>query len=75
VLSVVLSEGGPSLLGELVAAELVSELCLTVAPMMGGDPLPVAVTPQGAPLRQFSLRHALADGDTLFLRYERCRDG
>ena len=68
---VVLCEGGPGWLGELVAADLLDELCLTVAPMMGGDPLPVAVTPPGAPLVQFALRHALIEGDTLFLRYER----
>jgi riboflavin biosynthesis pyrimidine reductase len=68
---VVLCEGGPTLLGELVAAGRLDELCLTIAPLMGGDPLPVAVSPPGAPLRQFALRHLLRDGDTLFLRYER----
>jgi riboflavin biosynthesis pyrimidine reductase len=75
--AVVLCEGGPTWLGELVAAGLVDELCLTVAPLMGGDPLPVAIAPPGAPLEHFSLRHVLrseADSDsdsTLFLRYER----
>ncbi len=71
---VVLCEGGPTLLGELVAAGLLDELCLTIAPLMGGDPLPVAVSPPGAPLRHFALRQMLCDGDTLFLRYERGRD-
>ncbi len=71
---VVLCEGGPTLLGELVAAGRLDELCLTIAPLMGGDPLPVAVSPPGAPLRHFALRHVLRDGDTLFLRYERGRD-
>jgi hypothetical protein len=46
---------------------------------MGGDPLPVAVAPPGAPLGRFALRHVLrsaGDGeDTLFLRYERGTDG
>ena len=66
---VVLCEGGPSLLGELLAAELVDELCLTLAPVVGGDPLPVAVLPATAGLSRASLAHALeADGD-LFLRY------
>ena len=69
----VLCEGGPTLLGELVAADCLDELCLTVAPLMDGDPLPVAVSPPGAPLRHFALRHVLRDGDTLFLRYERAR--
>jgi riboflavin biosynthesis pyrimidine reductase len=68
---VVLCEGGPTLLGELVAAGRLDELCLTIAPVMGGDPLPVSVAPRGAALRNFTLRQVLRDGDTLFLRYER----
>jgi riboflavin biosynthesis pyrimidine reductase len=68
---VVLCEGGPTLLGELVRAGRLDELCLTIAPLMGGDPLPVSVSPPGAPLRHFALRHVIRDGDTLFLRYER----
>ena len=70
---VVLCEGGPTLLGELVAAGRLDELCLTIAPLMGGDPLTVSVSPPGAPLRHFALRHVIRDGDTLFLRYERGR--
>jgi riboflavin biosynthesis pyrimidine reductase len=71
----VLCEGGPSWLGELVVAGLLDELCLTISPMMGGDPLPVAVFPPGASLTGFSLRHVLREEDTLFLRYEVDRDG
>jgi len=71
---VVLCEGGPSWLGQLAAAGRLDELCLTIAPLMGGDPLPLSVTPDGAPLAQFELRHVLADTSTLFLRYERGRD-
>src|SRR5579875_1344170 len=67
---VVLCEGGPTLLGQFAAAGRLDELCLTIAPLMGGDPLPVAVAPPAAPLRHFSLRHVLRAGDTLFLRYE-----
>ena len=52
----------------------VDELCLTVSPMMGGDPLPVAVFPPGAPAHRFSPRHVLREDDTLFLRYEVDRD-
>ncbi len=69
-----LCEGGPHLLGQLVAADRVDELCLSIAPMMGGDPLPVAVFGPGDPLRGFDLAHVLRDGDTLFLRYVRTRD-
>jgi riboflavin biosynthesis pyrimidine reductase len=68
---IVLCEGGPTWLGELVAADQLDELCLTVSPLMGGDPLPVSVSPPGAPVKHFALQHVLNDGDTLFLRYER----
>lgn len=67
---VVVCEGGPTWLGELVAAGCLDELCLTVSPLMGGDLLPVAVTPPGAGVTRFALRHVLAEEDTLFLRYE-----
>jgi riboflavin biosynthesis pyrimidine reductase len=66
---VVLCEGGPSLLGDLLAAGVVDELCLTLSPVVGGDPLPVAVLPQTAAVSRAELAHVLeADGD-LFLRY------
>lgn len=68
---VVLCEGGPRWLGEVVAADLLDELLLSISPVMGGDPLPVSVAPAGAALRGFALRHVLCEDDTLFLRYER----
>src|SRR5690606_36957475 len=67
---VVLCEGGPHWMGELVAADRLDELCLSIAPLMGGDALPVAVTPPGVELASFALRGVMADDDTLFLRYE-----
>ena len=70
---IVLCEGGPALLGELVDADLLDELCLTLSPVMGGDALPVAVSSGGPDLARFRLGHALAAGSTLFLRYERDR--
>lgn len=72
---VVLCEGGPTLLGELASGGLLDELCLTLAPITGGDPLPVAVSPPGGSVTGFHLAHVLADGDTLFLRYERSPHG
>lgn len=66
---VVLCEGGPSVLGALFAADIVDELCLTLAPVVGGDPLPVAVVPDGADLRRGRVVHVLQAGDDLFLRY------
>jgi riboflavin biosynthesis pyrimidine reductase len=71
---VVLCEGGPAWLGQLAAAGRLDELCLTIAPLMGGDPLPLSVTPDSSPLARFELRQVLADASTLFLRYERDRD-
>jgi riboflavin biosynthesis pyrimidine reductase len=68
---VVLCEGGPNWLGELVAADRLDELCLSIAPLMGGDPLPVSVTPPGAGLAEFELKGVMGEDDTLFLRYER----
>jgi riboflavin biosynthesis pyrimidine reductase len=68
---VVLCEGGPTILGQLAADDLLDELCLTVTPRIGGDPLPVAVVPAGAPLRALALRHVLHEDGTLFLRYTR----
>lgn len=71
---VVLCEGGPTVLGEFMAADRLDELCLTIAPVMGGDNLPVSLTPDGAGLRNFSLEHVLTHEDTVFLRYEARRD-
>lgn len=68
---VVLCEGGPSLLGDLLAGDVVDELCLTLAPVVGGDPLPVAVMPSTSPTSSFRLAHVLEADGNLFLRYER----
>jgi riboflavin biosynthesis pyrimidine reductase len=68
---VVLCEGGPALLGELVARDLLDELCLTLAPVMGGDPLPIASVPPGHDLRPFRLAGSATDDGALFLRYVR----
>ncbi|MEV6342246.1 pyrimidine reductase family protein [Actinoplanes sp. NPDC051851] len=66
-----LCEGGPGLLGALVAADLVDELCLTVAPLLvGGDAGRIATGPPAPPV-EMSLRHALTRQDMLFLRYAR----
>lgn len=68
----VLCEGGPSLLGTLHAADAVDELCLTVAPLLaGGTAGRIAHGPEGSPARPMSLVGALADADTLLLRYRR----
>src|SRR5690348_14906704 len=66
---VLLCEGGPMLLGELLDAGLVDELCLTLAPMLVGDPL--RLLPDRAVLRthDLTLASVLEDDGHLFLRY------
>ena len=71
---VVLCEGGPRWLGELVAADRLDELCLSISPLMGGDPLPVSIAPPGAALARFELRGTMVEDHTLFLRYETARE-
>jgi riboflavin biosynthesis pyrimidine reductase len=72
---VVLCEGGPTWLGQVVSVGCLDEFCLTISPLMGGDSLKVSISPQGAPLTHFALSHVLCESDTLFLRYERDRTG
>jgi riboflavin biosynthesis pyrimidine reductase len=40
----IVCEGGPGLAGQLVAAGLVDEICLTTSPQLGGLPLPLLTT-------------------------------
>lgn len=66
-------DGRPWVLVNMVcglAHGLVDELCLTLAPVAGGDPLPVAVMPATAPVERMRLAHVLEADGNLFLRYE-----
>ncbi len=68
----ILCEGGPTLLDELIAHDLVDEMCLTMSPTLaaagtigrGGAPALRAPSPM-------ALRHALCIDDYLYLRYVR----
>lgn len=67
----ILCEGGPTLLGSLLSADLVDELFLTVSPLLAGRGLSLV---EGAELlpdrrRAASLAGVRRDGDHLFLRY------
>ncbi|MGZ4517344.1 MAG: pyrimidine reductase family protein [Mycobacteriaceae bacterium] len=70
----VLCEGGPTLFGELISADLVDELCLTTTPVLapgaaGRISAGMSVTP-----RAMTLGHALLDSDgTMLLRWVRER--
>lgn len=68
----VLCEGGPTLFGELVAADAVDELCLTVAPLLvGGATGRIAVGPESGHPRPLELADALHESGVLLLRYRR----
>lgn len=66
---VVLCEGGPALMSELLKDGLLDELCLTIAPLTGGDPLRLVGDAARPPLTGFELMHVLGHGDELYLRY------
>lgn len=67
-----LTEGGPRLLGQLVAAGVLDELCLTVAPMLtAGDAQRVAGGPGVAVPQRFALVSLLEEDGFLFSRYRR----
>ncbi|MGH3067605.1 MAG: dihydrofolate reductase family protein [Streptosporangiaceae bacterium] len=79
----ILAEGGPHLLGQLAAAGLIDELCVTISPVLAGGPAgriiqgtgpassgPAASAPQ--PASRLALAHVLADdGGSLLCRYTR----
>jgi 5-amino-6-(5-phosphoribosylamino)uracil reductase len=68
----VLCEGGPSLFGQLLAADAVDELCLTLSPLLvGGTAGRISTGPAGTPPRGMALAAALHQDGALFLRYRR----
>ena len=68
----VLCEGGPHLMGALTAADLVDDLCLTLAPLLAGPGAGriTAGGPSPAP-RRLELCHVLAADGMLLTRYGR----
>ncbi|MFE9648473.1 pyrimidine reductase family protein [Streptomyces sp. NPDC006365] len=67
-----LTEGGPRLLGQLVAAGVLDELCLAVSPMLtAGDAQRIAGGPRVAVPRRFELTSLLEEAGFLFSRYRR----
>ena len=75
---VVLCEGGPRLNASLLAADVVDEINLTIAPLaIGGSAPRIAGSssrhPDPPPLRGFDLDQVVSDGDTLFVRWIRSR--
>lgn len=73
---IVLCEGGPHLLGELVAADLIDELCFTLAPMLAGGIEPsLLVAPAMDPPRSMHLASLIEDEGALLTRYLRASGG
>jgi riboflavin biosynthesis pyrimidine reductase len=68
----VLAEGGPHLLGQLVAASLLDELCLTVSPLLvGGEAGRVLAGSMLTAPQRLRLAHVLEASGSLFCRYVR----
>jgi riboflavin biosynthesis pyrimidine reductase len=66
----VLAEGGPSLNGQLAAADLLDELCLTVSPLLaGGDTKRILAGPALPPGPGWQIRSLCEQDEFLFLRY------
>jgi riboflavin-specific deaminase-like protein len=71
-LTQILSEGGPQIFGSLTAADLVDELCLSVAPLLvGPGPGRIIAGPASPDARHLELRHILSADGMLLLRYVR----
>ncbi|WP_448316151.1 pyrimidine reductase family protein [Streptomyces sp. CO7] len=67
-----LTEGGPRLLGQLIAAGVLDELCLTVSPTLtAGDAQRIAGGPSVAVPHRFVLGSLLEEDGFLFSRYHR----
>ncbi|MFJ8691523.1 pyrimidine reductase family protein [Streptomyces roseolilacinus] len=67
-----LTEGGPRLLGQFVAAGVLDELCLTVSPTLtAGDAQRIAGGPAVAVPSRFALASVLEEDGFLFTRYRR----
>jgi riboflavin biosynthesis pyrimidine reductase len=64
-------EGGPTLFGSLLAADVVDELCLTVSPLLVSGPAGRIATSETATSRGMALTGILRSENTLFLRYTR----
>lgn len=67
-----LTEGGPRLLGQFVAAGVLDELCLTISPTLtAGDAQRIAGGPPLTVPRRFQLASLLEEAGFLFSRYRR----
>jgi riboflavin biosynthesis pyrimidine reductase len=70
--TLVLCEGGPTLLGQLTAEGLIDELFVTISPRLVGGPDVGLLGPTPQPPAGLSLHRVLREEDTLLLTYRRC---
>ncbi|MFJ9037879.1 pyrimidine reductase family protein [Streptomyces sp. NPDC102406] len=69
-----LTEGGPRMLGQFVAAHVLDELCLTLSPLLtAGSAQRIAGGPELAVPERFELASLLEEDGFLFTRYRRPR--
>ncbi|MFD5424808.1 pyrimidine reductase family protein [Streptomyces sp. NPDC127084] len=67
-----LTEGGPRLLGQFIASDVLDELCLTLSPTLtAGDAQRIAGGPSVAVPRRFGLASLLEEDGFLFTSYRR----
>jgi riboflavin biosynthesis pyrimidine reductase len=70
----VIAEGGPQLLGQLAAADLLDELCLTISPLVAsGAAGRIAVGSSAVQSGKLVLQHVIEDQGYLFCDYTRRR--
>lgn len=67
----ILTEGGPTVLAELLLADALDELCLTIAPIAGGDPGRIVSDKLAGHLVRFTLGSVVEGDGDVFLRYVR----
>lgn len=65
----ILTEGGPTLLAEIMRAGALDELCLTLAPIAGGDPGRIVSDSLAGHLVRFTLGSVVESDGDVFLRY------
>jgi riboflavin biosynthesis pyrimidine reductase len=71
-----LCEGGTTLFGTLLAADVVDELCLTVSPLLeGGEGPRISVGASPGDPRELALDLVLLAGSMMLTRYSRNRAG
>lgn len=73
--SICVLEGGPSLNNQMLRANLIDEICLTIAPMFIGGTTPRIFEGEWFNLESWTLAHVCQDSGFVFLRYLRSELG